>query len=389
MDQKTVELAPFGNIEIDGDKYPQDLSYSVSTVYCETPEEKWNPSPDIHLGKLEHWFSIFLTASGSPKFQELSSRLCCCSHQLEVARGCPAKINMVTQAAPSREETPQNQDNSYSRGGRPRDSATCTEDNELIETEIEREWQNADHSEPVNFGVNEVTGEKQQDDQDPEEVITYREIRTPDETLLLGVAIPDQPQLTKCVAFVDTGAEVIIAFKLATDYMLRSNRFIIIPDEVTEYDVVIGYDVLKREHLLPDPCAKELVVQKYTTIEVRTRPELSEDQVMLVESEEKLPKKVSIDPALVKFHQNRAILIIRNDDDRPKKLQKGSIIGKMETLEDSHPSIGFELVEPSMVRMDRRQIEVEESVPRTRSKGKCQDLPLVFPYLLERKRNEN
>ncbi|KAL7639993.1 UNVERIFIED_CONTAM: hypothetical protein RMT77_009407 [Armadillidium vulgare] len=64
------------------------------------------------------------TASGSPKFQELSSRLCCCSHQLEVARGCPAKINMVTQAAPSREETPQNRDNSYSRGGRPRDSAT-------------------------------------------------------------------------------------------------------------------------------------------------------------------------------------------------------------------------------------------------------------------------
>ncbi|RXG70838.1 hypothetical protein Avbf_04399, partial [Armadillidium vulgare] len=59
----TVELAPFGNIEIDGDKYPQDLSYSVSTVYCETPEEKWNPSPDIHLGKLEHWFSIFLVMS--------------------------------------------------------------------------------------------------------------------------------------------------------------------------------------------------------------------------------------------------------------------------------------------------------------------------------------
>ncbi|RXG53570.1 hypothetical protein Avbf_04570 [Armadillidium vulgare] len=44
-----VELAPFGNIEIDGDKYPKDLSYSVSTVYCETPEEKCNPSPDIHL----------------------------------------------------------------------------------------------------------------------------------------------------------------------------------------------------------------------------------------------------------------------------------------------------------------------------------------------------
>ncbi|RXG53209.1 hypothetical protein Avbf_18917 [Armadillidium vulgare] len=63
VDQLAVELAPFGNIEIDGDKYPQDLSYSVSTVYCETPEEKWNPSPDIHLGKLEHWFSIFLVMS--------------------------------------------------------------------------------------------------------------------------------------------------------------------------------------------------------------------------------------------------------------------------------------------------------------------------------------
>ncbi|RXG53527.1 hypothetical protein Avbf_19096 [Armadillidium vulgare] len=42
-------FAPFGNIKIDGNKYPQDLSYSVSTVYCETPEEKWNTSPDIHL----------------------------------------------------------------------------------------------------------------------------------------------------------------------------------------------------------------------------------------------------------------------------------------------------------------------------------------------------
>ncbi|RXG61761.1 hypothetical protein Avbf_18176 [Armadillidium vulgare] len=60
----TVELAPFGNIEIDGDKYPQDLSYSVSTVYCETPEEKWNPSPDIHLDifletLLKHYDAVF------------------------------------------------------------------------------------------------------------------------------------------------------------------------------------------------------------------------------------------------------------------------------------------------------------------------------------------
>ncbi|RXG54155.1 hypothetical protein Avbf_17298 [Armadillidium vulgare] len=136
MDQKTVELAPFGNIEIDGDKYPQDLSYSVSTVYCETPEEKWNPSPDIHL-----------------ESQEIP--------QIQVTED-------------------------HSNSCQP-DIYRSTEDNELIEIEIEREWQNADHSEPVNFGVNEVTGEKQQDDQDPEEVITYREIRTPDETLLLGV----------------------------------------------------------------------------------------------------------------------------------------------------------------------------------------------------------
>ncbi|RXG51585.1 hypothetical protein Avbf_16592 [Armadillidium vulgare] len=47
---KAVELAPFGNIEIDGDKYPQDLSYSVSTVYCETPEEKWN-----HFTRYSSW----------------------------------------------------------------------------------------------------------------------------------------------------------------------------------------------------------------------------------------------------------------------------------------------------------------------------------------------
>lgn len=48
--------------------------------------------------------------------------------------------------------------------------------------------------------------------------------------------------------------EVIIAIKLTTEHMLRSNQFIIIPDEKIEYDVIIGI-----EHLLPDPCAKELV----------------------------------------------------------------------------------------------------------------------------------
>ncbi|KAL7632381.1 UNVERIFIED_CONTAM: hypothetical protein RMT77_017307 [Armadillidium vulgare] len=251
----------------------------------------------------------------------------------------------------------------------------------------------------------------------PEEIITFREIRAPEETLILKVSIDDQPQIGEYTAFVDTGAEVSlisahcfhaldsskyplmstayrsvegigkskfpvigeagISLRLSDKYTLRYSRFIIIPDEITEYDIVIGYDILKKEHLLPDPFSKELVIRRgnkvqtvaidlrkdqacptsrvscimtenvvinpreYKTIEIGMEKELDHDQVVLVDSSPGLPRKVTMDPALIKFQQNRAVMMIRNEDERPKKLRKGCKIGEIELLENPDPSIGL------------------------------------------------
>lgn len=41
--------------------------------------------------------------------------------------------------------------------------------------------------------------------------------------------------------------EVIIQFKLSVKYTLKPSWFIIIPDKITEYDVIIGYDILEKK----------------------------------------------------------------------------------------------------------------------------------------------
>src|ERR1700755_2647256 len=69
--------------------------------------------------------------------------------------------------------------------------------------------------------------------------------------------------------------------------------------------------------------------------------ELDRDQVVLVDSSPGLPRKVTMDPALIKFQQNRAVMMIRNEDERPKKLRKGCKIGEVELLENPEPSIGL------------------------------------------------
>lgn len=43
--------------------------------------------------------------------------------------------------------------------------------------------------------------------EDPEEIITYREIKASEETFLLKIYIPDQPQIGECTTFIDTGEE--------------------------------------------------------------------------------------------------------------------------------------------------------------------------------------
>lgn len=98
---------------------------------------------------------------------------------------------------------------------------------------------------------------------------------------------------------------------------------------MTEYEMVIGYDILK-EHSLTDPCAKELVVhignkvqtitedvwkkqdpqftcvlienvllkpKEYTTIEVETEQEFPKDRMVLVDAGGALMKKVSNRPS--------------------------------------------------------------------------------------------
>ncbi|RXG57467.1 hypothetical protein Avbf_03043 [Armadillidium vulgare] len=76
-------------------------------------------------------------------------------------------------------------------------------------------------------------------------------------------------------------------------------------------------------------------------IEVGLEKEFDYDQVVLVNAVPGLPKKVTIDPALIQFHQNRAVMMIKNEDEIPKKLKKGCKIREIELLEIQDPSIGL------------------------------------------------
>ncbi|RXG58617.1 hypothetical protein Avbf_19000 [Armadillidium vulgare] len=58
----------------------------------------------------------------------------------------------------------------------------------------------------------------------------------------------------------------------------------------------------------------------------------------LVESNKDCPIS-SIEPAVVKFKRNKTILLARNDDDKPKKLKKGAVVGEIEIMEEENPSI--------------------------------------------------
>ncbi|KAL7634064.1 UNVERIFIED_CONTAM: hypothetical protein RMT77_015392 [Armadillidium vulgare] len=59
-----------------------------------------------------------------------------------------------------------------------------------------------------NIQTDDEQNEEIDDELNPEEVISYKVIKAPEETLVLQVSILDQPQVNDCTAFVDTGAEV-------------------------------------------------------------------------------------------------------------------------------------------------------------------------------------
>src|SRR5215469_10929888 len=56
--------------------------------------------------------------------------------------------------------------------------------------------------------------------------------------------------------------ETTIPLLFPPSFQISSSNFVIIPAEVTEYSLVIGYDILRREHLLTDAFSGELVLRK-------------------------------------------------------------------------------------------------------------------------------
>lgn len=136
----------------------------------------------------------------------------------------------------------------------------------------------------------------------PEDVIDINRTSTTVDTLVINVIIKGQPNIDNLTAFVDTGASVSlisaglyekldkskyplketpykrvsgigsvlfpvlggvsICLEFSPNFCTKASDFVIIPDGVTEYNLVIGYDILREEHLLPDPHKGELVSRK-------------------------------------------------------------------------------------------------------------------------------
>src|SRR5215469_10127907 len=56
--------------------------------------------------------------------------------------------------------------------------------------------------------------------------------------------------------------ETTIPLLFPPSFQIPPSNFVIIPAEVTDYSLVIGYDILRRDHLLPDAFSGELVIRK-------------------------------------------------------------------------------------------------------------------------------
>lgn len=162
-----------------------------------------------------------------------------------------------------------------------------------------------------------------------------------------------------------------VALTLSTDYITKPARFIVTHDEVTDYDIVIGYNVLEKEQLLPDLHGKELVCRIGNCVKLVARDirisspetfncllkrdvkipprscsvveievenlELGQESTIVVHPNGTLP--VHIDPAVVHQKDKQALLLVVNEDDIFRKLKKGQIIGEAEELKVDDPSI--------------------------------------------------
>lgn len=137
-------------------------------------------------------------------------------------------------------------------------------------------------------------------------MIELHAVKAPQDTLLIGVSIPNSPQDSVLTALVDTGAAVsllasrhyqtldpsqhplmpthykgvegigktmfpvlgavTLSLTLSNTFTTSPISFVVIDDRVTNYDIVIGYDLLHKESLLPDLAHKELVIRNKNTV---------------------------------------------------------------------------------------------------------------------------
>src|SRR5215469_4849151 len=249
-------------------------------------------------------------------------------------------------------------------------------------------------------------------------VIELRRTNVTINTLVIEVLIDNQPSLGPLTALIDTGAAVSILsvssyqkldknlFSLASSsyksvegigrvrfpvigevtlslslpsssskYMLKSSKFIVIPDGVSDYDMVIGYDLLKKEHLLPDSSEGELIyrngkmvrtiatdvrknadtpcqcvlseninvsAKSCLVINIRVvNPKVFENQTMIFDPQNS--EKVVVDPAVLSVNNNQASLILYNHTDSAIKMKRGQKIGVAESYDSQEAS--FHLIE--------------------------------------------
>src|SRR5215469_14966720 len=56
--------------------------------------------------------------------------------------------------------------------------------------------------------------------------------------------------------------EVTVPIMFPPSYQITVSKFVVIPEDVTEFSLVIGFDILRKEHLLLGAFAGELVLRK-------------------------------------------------------------------------------------------------------------------------------
>src|SRR5215469_339273 len=167
--------------------------------------------------------------------------------------------------------------------------------------------------------------------------------------------------------------ETTIPLLFPPSFQISSSTFVIIPVDVTEYSLVIGYDILRREHILPDAFSGELVLRKgnhvmplardlrdsqskptwsctllndinippfsFANIFLQTPYDKVDDEGLLFEP---FPNSsLVIDPSIISINKLNFPVIAYNPNSHHLKLKKNLLIGEL----TSNPLISFKISE--------------------------------------------